>query len=305
MDRFGDGGSSTWTREIYLEYIPTWEELLGLGKQSYDWLLADPDGRRYSKTETGSRLVATLCYPLRDRDCSVFQCTIPRGPFKDLLAMHGHRKAPDWWEAATQSPSNRGTPRLQFHAEDGTFYLAAQAMNGLPSLFGATRIIVYGLKGGSSDVGQVRLCTDTTKKNPPCAEVANTLRIQHITIPARQQDSLEGQQQQLLQGRGSDAGGSSSRHHSTRPSHGSTADPRRPSSSRHGGSGGETSHSSSRHAGHSVSSLGHAMSSLSVSSSSRNASSRPSGSSSSRPSNTHVSSSSSRRRHESDDRHYY
>jgi hypothetical protein len=53
-------------------------------------------------------------------------------------------------------------------------------------VYGPTRIIVYGKKAGSGSSRQIRLCSDITKKNPPCKDVANFLNEQHITIDEAQ-----------------------------------------------------------------------------------------------------------------------
>lgn len=231
MRQFGERQQATWTRELVYDHGQvTWEFLLSLGQESYEWLRADAQRSRWALTTDGTCLVATLSYPTDGGGFRVYQCTIPRGQWHTLMETYGARRAPSWWEASETRAAANGRPqRRAFHAEDGVYYLAetGNVHDGLPSLMGETRIIVYGIKAGSTRAGQVNLCTDVFRKNPPCSEVAGNLHITSITVRAAEQDRAER-----------DRGGSDGYYRAPKPpGPGGASDPRRPAGGRPTGRG--------------------------------------------------------------------
>ncbi|KAK3902289.1 hypothetical protein C8A05DRAFT_15626 [Staphylotrichum tortipilum] len=233
MRQFGEGATATWTRELeYARGLPSWAFLLALGKESYDWLQADAHRRRWSMTGDGTCLVATLSYPLEE-GYRVYQCTIPRAQWHQLMETYGQQRASCWYEASeTRAPANGRRHQRAFHAEDGVYYLAeTKNRDGLPSLMGETRLIIYGIKAGSSTAGQVNLCTDVMRKNPPCREVAGNLGVSFITVGAADQDRAD-----------QTAGGSDGRYAAAKPpGPGGASDPRRPGAVRPTGRAGPNS----------------------------------------------------------------
>jgi len=117
----------TWSTNFFLEYRPSWEDLLTHSKNAYNHIYDNWSDDFRKKTNTA--LVATLCIVRVEEDYKsfyhIFQSTIPRGKWRDHMLEKGSFEAPKWWNAANSEPRN-GSPRLVPHAEDSVEYLANQ-----------------------------------------------------------------------------------------------------------------------------------------------------------------------------------
>ena len=68
---------TTWVRQFDLPERPTWVALGRYGKLLWEHIVKT-DAINFPTEKTGSRIVATLCYP-NANGCTIFQSTIPRG----------------------------------------------------------------------------------------------------------------------------------------------------------------------------------------------------------------------------------
>jgi hypothetical protein len=186
----------TWTNEIHLTATPSnWQGLLNFSKAFYDRVMKDSkaidsQGKHRAESLGGTFLVATLCCPC-ETGCVLFQCTIPRGKFRDNMIENGKTKAPEWWQATSVTKENGkagrdGPDRLNIHAEDGAEYLLFSALHEkrITVKDGRRRLIAYGYmncKTGQPVPGKQDLCyLPGAPKEPCCEVVAERLRIDYV-----------------------------------------------------------------------------------------------------------------------------
>ncbi|KAH6627918.1 hypothetical protein F5144DRAFT_613709 [Chaetomium tenue] len=165
---------ATWVRVLHLTGRPTWRELLIHGKNLFDWLATNRPG--HYQTETGSCLIATLCYQDSGRSWRLFQSTIPRGEWKRHMRSQGRNEAPEWYAAAYSQP-RQGEFKEHHHSEDSVEYMCNRDVGTLCSRYEDPRMVVYGRKGSGGSVGKSNPCNDGRGKNPSCEVVAGLLGI--------------------------------------------------------------------------------------------------------------------------------
>ncbi|EAQ87179.1 predicted protein [Chaetomium globosum CBS 148.51] len=169
------------TSERGYESRPTWQQLFNDGMQCYYWLRSDQSSKgNCLTTKSKSCLVATVCFD-DDGYYRVFHCTIPRGQFENYM-WSGALKTPQWWAAASTPIQPETLPNPLFHAEDGALFLCESTMGTLvpgPGCEGV-RMLVCGLKGGTSKPGKTKLCAAGSPKRPDSKTVAERLNVRFL-----------------------------------------------------------------------------------------------------------------------------
>ena len=74
---------TTWVRQFDLPERPTWVALGRYGKLLWEHIVKT-DAIHFPTEKTGSRIVATLCYP-NANGYTIFQSTIPRGALRKRM----------------------------------------------------------------------------------------------------------------------------------------------------------------------------------------------------------------------------
>ncbi|KAL2190530.1 hypothetical protein L209DRAFT_185886 [Thermothelomyces heterothallicus CBS 203.75] len=124
--QIGQKNQATWVREREFSARPTWQQLLDFAREMYNFLASNRDTSGICHTNSGSCVVATLCFHADDNCWTVFQSTIPRGGWRSQIESTGRVSAPQWYEAAHPNPAE-GTANKSYHAGDSVEYIASIA----------------------------------------------------------------------------------------------------------------------------------------------------------------------------------
>ncbi len=175
------GQKATWVRQFDVSTRPTWVQLGQYGQALWDYIVKIY-GNSFPTEKTGSRIVATMCYPNNTSEgYTIFQSTIPRGTWRyritgDRQKKKEERTAPRWCRAAYKPISTGADTKLEIHAEDGAAFLCERAKTTTMGWYELSRMVPYGHNIEGEPPGVIPVCT-LGNKRPSCKYVTRRLHI--------------------------------------------------------------------------------------------------------------------------------